>query len=430
MEVKDALARSDASSDLMSHLRAPEFELAESLLRQEHPDVVELRRTLAVGAYCRGSLALNDAERLAGVGPGGLAPLWRVGPPLAPVEAPPHPPGAAALDISVVVPMFNEEPNIGTMVARVVPVLAGIGAYEVIFVDDGSRDRSVELVLAERATNPNIKLVRLSRNFGHQAALSAGIEHTLGRVVVLIDADLQDPPEVIPQLMDEWRKGAEVVYAVREKRKENLFKRSGYYLFYRLLRSVSSIPIPLDSGDFCLMDTRVVDHLLALPEKTRFLRGLRSWVGFRQVGLRYERAARSAGEPKYTLRGLMRLAVDGLISFTVVPLRVAVNLGLLVALAGLVLLLFLLVGKVFGLYAPQGWTSLTAIILSIGGIQLLVTGVLGEYVGRVYDEVKGRPVYIVGEAHGAVRRTRSAAAAVENPAGGGFAFASGKGGVE
>ncbi len=307
--------------------------------------------------------------------------------------------------LSAILPVYNEQENLPALLERLVPVLESLGTYEVIFVNDGSHDSSADIVRQAHAANPRIKLLDLSRNFGHQAALSAGLHYARGQVITLLDADLQDPPESLPMLLEKWREGYKVVYAVREKRKEALWKRGAYHLFYRLLQSVSSIPIPLDSGDFCLMDRRVVDEILLLPEHNRFLRGLRSWVGFKQIGVRYERAARHAGEPKYTLAKLIKLAVDGLVSFTTAPLRLATHTGVWVAAVGALYLIYILIGRGFGLASPPGWTSLAAVVLLIGGIQLVVLGVQGEYIGRIYEEAKGRPEYIVREAHG-TERTR------------------------
>jgi dolichol-phosphate mannosyltransferase len=308
---------------------------------------------------------------------------------------------AEAPEISVVVPVYNEEDNLDPLLAELLPVLATIGSYQVVFVDDGSTDRSRQIVLGHRDANPSIELVELARNFGHQAALTAGIDAARGRCVVLMDADLQDPPNVLPELVSRWRDGYDVVFAIRHKRKEGVFKRASYCLFYRLLRRLADVELPVDSGDFCLMDRKVVDALRRLPESSRFLRGLRGWLGFRQVGVPYERSARHAGEPKYTTRKLVKLAVDGLLSFSTTPLRLASLMGFLTTLAALCYLLWAVAARLFVGDVPPGWTSIVFVLLILGGIQLTVIGVLGEYLALVYRETKRRPPYVVGAVHGA-----------------------------
>jgi dolichol-phosphate mannosyltransferase len=248
---------------------------------------------------------------------------------------------------------------------------------------------------ALNARDGRYKVIHFSRNFGHQAALQAGLDAACGRAVALMDADLQDPPELLSQFIDKWRAGYEVVYAVRRKRKESLWKRAAYNTFYRTMKLIAEIDTPLDAGDFCLMDDRVVQTLVALRERNRFLRGLRSWVGFKQIGVEYERAARNAGEPKYTLRKLIKLALSGYIGFSSLPLRLAAWLGLLSASAGFLLTIWVVVEKLRGVVAPQGWASTIAVILFISGVQLIILGVIGEYLGRVYDEVRRRPLYVV-----------------------------------
>jgi dolichol-phosphate mannosyltransferase len=246
-----------------------------------------------------------------------------------------------------------------------------------------------------------VTAVHLSRNFGHQAAVSAGIDLARGEAVVVMDGDLQDPPEVLPQFVEKWRDGVEVVYAVRTKRKEGPAKRAGYFLFYRLLRAVADLDIPLDSGDFCLMDRRVVDELRRLPERVRFVRGLRTFVGFRQCGLEYERDARAAGRPKYTLRKLVGLALDGILNFSGSPLRLVTYLGLLSAAGAAGLGAWAVADAVSNRSTPRGWASLIVVVLAMGAVQLVSLGVVGEYVRRIFLEVKGRPAYIV---RGVVRR--------------------------
>jgi dolichol-phosphate mannosyltransferase len=299
--------------------------------------------------------------------------------------------------LSVILPCYNERDNLDAVHDRLVPLLESVteGSYEVIFADDGSTDGSGEFLDALHAQDARFKVIHFSRNFGHQAALAAGLDAASGAGVVLMDCDLQDPPEVIEQFVARWREGYEVVYGVRRKRKEGLLKRGAYAVFYRSMRAMAQIEVPLDAGDFCLMDRVVVDALKALPESNRFLRGLRSWVGFRHVGLEYERLGRHAGEPKYTAAKLVQLAVSGYVGFSAVPLRIASWLGLLVAASGFGVLVWALGTKLFGVYAPRGWASTIAVILFVGGIQLVLLGIVGEYLGRVFDEVRGRPTYIV-----------------------------------
>ena len=304
------------------------------------------------------------------------------------------------VELSIVLPIYNEAENLPELYRRLCQTLDHTDIaqkVELLFVNDGSSDRSAELITALHQQDSRVALLNFSRNFGHQAAITAGIDYSRGKAVVLMDADLQDPPELLPQMREQWRNGVEVVYAVRRKRKESIFKRAAYFMFYHLLQLISNINIPLDSGDFCLMDRRVVEQLKALPEKNRFLRGLRSWVGYRQVALPCERDARHAGEAKYTFRKLMRLALDGILSFSSFPLRVATYIGLMTCAAGVLYLIYILAFHFIGGVAPQGWTSLIALVLLIGGVQLVLLGAIGEYIARIYDETKQRPNYIVRE---------------------------------
>jgi glycosyltransferase involved in cell wall biosynthesis len=299
--------------------------------------------------------------------------------------------------ISVVLPVYNERENLDLLSARLVAVLeTSVGrSFEVLFIDDGSRDGSAEILDSFHSRDARLKVIHFSRNFGHQAALQAGLDEAKGEAVILMDADLQDPPEAITRFIERWRQGYDVVYAVRRKRKEGLLKRVAYAVFYRTMRTIADIDIPLDAGDFCLLDRRVVDTLVSLPERNRFLRGLRSWVGFNQVGIEYEREARHAGHTKYTLRRLMQLALAGYIGFSAMPLRTAAWLGFLSAGAGLALTLWALLTRLMDIPSPRGWASTLAVILFVGGIQLLMLAVIGEYLARVYDEVRQRPLYIV-----------------------------------
>jgi dolichol-phosphate mannosyltransferase len=299
--------------------------------------------------------------------------------------------------ISVVLPVYDEEETLAALERRLVPVLERqVGAsFEMIFVDDGSSDATPGILDSFHARDPRLKVIHLSRNFGHQAALQAGLDAAAGGAVILMDADLQDPPEIVAEFLERWRSGYQVVYAVRRRRAEGPLKRAAYAVFYRTMHAVAEIDVPLDAGDFCLIDRSVVDALVALPERNRFLRGLRSWVGFRQTGVEYDRDARYAGEPKYTLRKLIGLALSGYIGFSALPLRLAGLLGVFAATAGFLLGIGTLLGKLVGIYSPRGWVSTVVVILFMGGIQLLVLGVIGEYLGRIYDEVRQRPLYIV-----------------------------------
>ena len=315
--------------------------------------------------------------------------------------------------LSVVLPVFDERETLEALFARLLPVLERVsgGSFEVVCVDDGSTDGSGELLDAFHARDARVKVVHLSRNFGHQAALEAGLEETGGDAVVLMDADLQDRPDVIRTFVERWREGSEVVYAVRSGRKEGLVLRGAYAVFYRTLRAIAQIDVPLDAGDFCLLDRRVVDALVALPEQHRFLRGLRSWVGFRQVGVEVERDARHAGTSKYTLRKLARLALSGYVGFSSGPLRIAALLGVVTATGGFAIAFWVLATKLLDVPSPRGWASLLACLMVVGGVQLLVLGIIGEYVGRVYDEVRRRPLFLVRDRVGLDEPRRAAASA-------------------
>jgi glycosyltransferase involved in cell wall biosynthesis len=299
--------------------------------------------------------------------------------------------------ISVILPVFNERETLELLAARLVPVLEEStgGSFEIVFVDDGSRDGSDQIIDKFHDKDSRFKAIHFSRNFGHQAALQAGLDAASGDAVILMDADLQDPPEALNQFIELWRKGYDVVYAVRKKRKEPLLKRAAYALFYRTMKLIAEIDVPLDAGDFCLMDRRVVDILISLRERNRFLRGLRSWLGFKQIGVEYERDARHAGDPKYTLRKLMGLAISGYIGFSAMPLRLAVWFGLIAAGMGFLVAVWAVFTKLAGIYSPTGWASTIAVIMFIGGVQLLMLGVIGEYLSRVYDELRQRPHYLV-----------------------------------
>lgn len=309
--------------------------------------------------------------------------------------------------VSVVVPVFNEEAVLDALHRRVVSALERSGeSFELVLVDDGSRDGSWEKMRALAARDARVALVRLSRNFGHQIAVTAGVDAARGDAVVLMDADLQDPPEVVPEMIARWREGYDVVYGRRTRREgETWFKRVTAAAFYRTLRRLTSIDIPADSGDFRLMSRRVVEALKQLRERNRFVRGLVAWVGWRQVAVEYERAPRLAGETKYPLRKMVRFAGDAIVSFSYAPLRLATTLGLVVSAASFSYAVYAVLARLFDWNVVQGWASLMVAVLFIGGVQLVSLGIIGEYVGRVYDEVKGRPLYLAevqraGEAAG------------------------------
>lgn len=310
--------------------------------------------------------------------------------------------------LSVVLPVFNEAAVLPLLFERVTKALEALDfRWEVVAVDDGSSDTSAALLRSFHAREPRWKTLMLSRNFGHQAAVSAGLHYTCGDVVAVLDADLQDPPEALGELLARWREGAEVVYAVRVGRKEHLLKRAAYAGFYRLLRRLSSIDIPLDAGDFCVMDRVVIDVLKSQPERARFVRGLRTWAGFTQVGVPVERKERAAGAPKYTLSKLFKLAFDGLVAFSSAPLRFAAFMGFLLCGLSVVSVALLLAWRAADITileqrpaAALGWTSIVAVVLFVSGIQTLVLGIIGEYLGRMFDEAKGRSPWIVAEAHG------------------------------
>lgn len=301
-------------------------------------------------------------------------------------------------EVSVVVPLYNEQENIAELHRRLGLALRSLGVpYEIVFVNDGSRDATPRLIDELRRRDPSLTVIHLSRNFGHQAAVSAGLDYARGQAVVVMDGDLQDPPEVIPQFVARWGQGYDVVYAIRQHRKEGPLKRLGYFAFYRLLNAISDLDIPLDSGDFCLMDRRVVEALRALPEQKRFVRGLRTFVGFRQVGLAYERAERQGGQPKYTFRALVGLAVDGLVSFSSYPLRLMTHLGIAAAALAVGLTIWVFIDAFTRWTAPRGWASLIVTVLFMGSVQLISLGIIGEYIRLIFLETKGRPTYIIGE---------------------------------
>jgi polyisoprenyl-phosphate glycosyltransferase len=311
-------------------------------------------------------------------------------------------------DLSVVIPCYNESAVLQLLEVRLRKCLEELGlAWEVIFVDDGSNDATFKQLVEMHANEPRFKVISLSRNFGHQAALQAGLDRAAGKAVATLDADLQDPPELLARCLERLREGCDVVYAVRRKRKENVLKRAAYRVFYRLLRRVAEIDIPPDSGDFCVMTRQVLTALKDMPERNLFLRGLRAWTGFRQCALEYEREPRAAGETKYPVNKLVRLAADGIFAFSVVPLRIATIIGLCMTVLSLFLGLFFLSWRLFGFAfmghtAAQlpGWTALAVLLVFLAGMQFLILGFFGEYISRIYTEVKQRPRWIVRETLG------------------------------
>jgi glycosyltransferase involved in cell wall biosynthesis len=305
--------------------------------------------------------------------------------------------------ISIIVPAFNESEGIRTLHQRVTACASDWDEpYEVLLIDDGSRDNTLDIAAELAAGDPHLKIISLSRNFGHQPAVTAGLEHARGDVVAIIDADLQDPPEELHRFFAKCREGYDVIYGVRTRRKEGVFKRASYFVFYRVLSQLANIEIPLDSGDFCVLSRRAVDAMNALPERRRFVRGLRSWVGFRQFGLTYERHARLTGEPKYTFAKLVNLALDGIINFSSKPLRLIALLGLGLGAASIFAALFVLTQYVtdwtvwgYNPRASQGWTSTILAILFLHSVTLFSLGIIGEYMGRMFEEIKQRPVYMI-----------------------------------
>ena len=306
--------------------------------------------------------------------------------------------------LSVVLPIFNEEDNVAAVAAAVGAQLDALSKpYEIIFIDDGSTDHSLDVIRTLSARDPRIKAVRLSRNFGHQVAISAGLEYARGDAVIVMDADLQHPPELIPQLVARWEEGYDVVYTIREGRGHaGPLKRLSAAGFYRLLNRMCDIDINIDANtpDFRLVDRRVVDALLQLPERARFMRGLVRWVGFRQTAVRFTARMRTRGQTKYPFSRMLRFSVDGVTAFSTMPLRFASYLGTLVALSGIPYAAWAVYKRVFTNDAVPGWASLVVAVLVIGGLHLICLGIIGEYIGRVYEEVKGRPLYLADEVVG------------------------------
>lgn len=303
---------------------------------------------------------------------------------------------------SIVIPIYNEQESLPALVDRLRPVMDKLdGPAEVVLVDDGSRDCSYPLMIEVNRRDPRFKIVQLSRNFGHQIAITAGMDAASGEAVVVMDADLQDPPEVILQLAERWQEGYEVVYAVREQREgESLFKRKTATMFYGMQRRFAEVDQPAEVGDFRLIDRKALDAFLQMRERNRYVRGMFSWIGYRQTAVPYRRASREAGESKYPLRKMLRLALDGFIGFSTAPLRFALSLGLVMAAGAVIYGIVLIALKLAGVHQTPGYASLLVTITFLSGVQLTVIGMVGQYVARIYDEARARPLYLIREARG------------------------------
>jgi glycosyltransferase involved in cell wall biosynthesis len=312
------------------------------------------------------------------------------------------PPDSGAVELSVVIPLYNEELNIDYLFDRLRTVLSRLNmTYEIVCVNDGSRDNTLGCLMEHHHQDPRIKVVNLSRNYGKEIALSAGLDHSNGGAVVPIDADLQDPPELIEELVVKWREGYDVVYATRRSRQgESWLKRFTANAFYRIIDSISRVTIPRDTGDFRLLDRRVVEAIKTLPERNRFMKGLFAWVGFKQTSVLFDRPSRHKGETKWNYWRLWNFALDGITSFSLLPLKVWSYIGLLVAIPSFFYASFLVLRTLLLGADLPGYASIMVAVLFLGGVQLVSLGVIGEYLGRVYEEVKGRPLYLVRETYG------------------------------
>jgi dolichol-phosphate mannosyltransferase len=308
--------------------------------------------------------------------------------------------------ISIVIPIYNEEENLQNLYTRLTNAAPSWKEdYEIVLIDDGSHDSSLTMMRVMVEKDSHVRIIKLSRNFGHQPAISAGIQEAKGDAIIIMDGDLQDPPEELYRFLDKWREGYDVVYAVRTKRKEGFLKKLAYSSFYRLMAAISDIEIPLDSGDFCVMDRKVVNVLVHdMPEQIRFIRGMRAYAGFKQIGVTYERAERAAGEVKYTFKKLVQLALDGLFGFSSFPLRLSTYLGISIAIPSLIIGVFFLVHRLFGFkvfgHTPEetpGLASLAVGMFFLGGVMLTMLGIIGEYISRIYIEVKKRPFFVIDE---------------------------------
>ncbi|WP_410993590.1 glycosyltransferase family 2 protein [Bacillus cereus] len=303
---------------------------------------------------------------------------------------------------SIIIPMYNEEAVIEETYRRLKRVMKDAnGTYELLFINDGSQDKCADIIKQYMIGDKTVKLIDFSRNFGHQIAITAGMDYANGDAVIIIDADLQDPPELILQMIEKWKEGYEVVYAKRMKRKgETWFKKWSASTFYRVLRASTDIDIPVDTGDFRLMDQKVCKEMRKINENNRFVRGLVSWIGFRQIAIEYVRDERVAGETKYPLKRMVKLCLDGILSFSYKPLKLAIYSGLLLSSSGFLYFIYVLYLTLFTEATMKGWPSIISIMLIFNGFMLFMLGVIGEYIGRIYDETKGRPLYIVREFYG------------------------------
>lgn len=305
--------------------------------------------------------------------------------------------------LSVVIPVYRSAEIFPELYKRLIAALEPIvETFEIVAVADGNADGAADVIAAIHTRDPRVKLIELSRNFGHQVAVSAGLEHAAGQMIVVMDDDLEDPPEIIPKLMAKADEGFDLVYGIRKRRKVGLAKRALYCLFYRFINSISSIDIPYDSGDFCLMRRPVVDALNRMPEKNRFIRGLRCWAGYRQTGFTYERDARFSGKSSYSMRGYFKFAMDGILSFSYRPLAMVSLVGFTTASFGFIYAIWAIYSRLTGQMQKEaaGWTSLMVAMLFLGGVQLLSIGIIGQYIARIYDEVKRRPNYFIRRMQG------------------------------
>ena len=312
-------------------------------------------------------------------------------------------PTDGSVQLSLVVPIFNEEEVIEALHSRLMQVLNPVvDKFEVVLVNDGSRDRSPEMLDSICRADPRFKAIHFSRNFGHQAAVTAGLHAARGAVVVVIDADLQDPPELILDMLEHWSQGSDVVYAQKRRRMGiNPIKKFAYFIYYRILNKLTEIEVPPGTGDFCLMDRQIVDLLNAMPERNRYIRGLRAWLGFKQTAILFDRPGRHAGVTKYPFRKMVALATDGILSLSKAPLKIAMYFGFFASAVSFLLALVFVIEKLTGPgNLARGWASTIVIVLFLGGVQLICLGVIGEFIGRIYDEVKQRPLYVIGRSTG------------------------------